>query len=374
MDLSVIIVHYRTPQLAADAVAALRPALDRPHPRTDCLIVDNGSDAAGADTLRGLGVPILTVGRNLGYAGGVNLGMARTQAPLVIVMNADVLVRPGCLDALGEVLRRGAAAAGPRFSWDRAERLLLPPTERRDLASETLARLSARGPRWARLARRHWRRHAHRHWTARDTINSYALSGALLAIRRDAWNRIGPFDAAFQLYFEETDWLARLARHGLPACHVPSARAVHHYNRSARDEPAAADWFAASARRFADKHVGRTTAAWLRRLERRPRATDASRATDAPPPSPHTGNGHGSASVASTPLPAAPSIDLAPDARWIEIATGQAGYPAAAEPLDGTRGTWRLPDDVWQHLAAGRYMLRTIDAAGRERTAAAFTR
>lgn len=357
-ELSVIIVHYHTPRLAAEAVSALRGELDRGDLRADCVIVDNGSDAAGADALRGLGLPVLGAGRNLGYAGGVNLGVAHTPSPFIVAMNADIIVQPGCLAALCRELRDGAAAAGPRFSWDREGRLLLPPAERRDLASEALARLSIRGPRWARLARARWRRHAQRHWLARDSVSSFALSGALLAIRRDAWNRVGPFDDKFQLYFEETDWLARLAQSGGQARYVPSARAIHRFNSSARHEPATAEWFAASARRFEDRHL-RRAAGWLRWMERWPRA------------------GEQDAQVLRTDAPAGrpPSVDLASTARWIEISPGLVGYPAAAARLDDARAQrWQLPDDVWDHLTPGRYMLRVIDEAGREREAIAFRR
>jgi GT2 family glycosyltransferase len=381
-DLAVVIVHYDTPGLTAAAVSALRADLDRSGLRAECVIVDNGNRAADTGVLRGLGVRVVTAGRNLGYAGGVNFGAARTSAPLLVAMNPDVLVEPGCLAELCRELRAGVAAAGPRFSWDRAGRLLLPPTERRDLTSESLARLTARGPRWARLARAVWRRHARRHWLARRSVSSFALSGALLAMRRDAWDRIGPFDDRFQLYFEETDWLTRLARDGGQARYVPSARAVHYYNSSARHEPAAAGWFAASARRFEEKHGGRAA----RRLaslisvdtveyETRDAPWQAARVER-----PMTVTGAEPASVAVPAQSLPPAIDITSDARWIEVSSATAGYPAAAEQLDARtdRGAvnprWRLPDDVWDHLAPGRYTLRVVGHAGREQETVDFFR
>lgn len=373
-DIAVIIVHYDTPGLTAAAASALRADLDRGGLRAECVIVDNGNRAADTDVLRGLGVPVVTSGRNLGYAGGVNFGAARTSAPLLVAMNPDVIVEPGCLPALCRELRAGAAAAGPRFSWDRAGRLLLPPTERRDVTSESLARLTARGPRWARLARAVWRRHARRHWLARGSMRSFALSGALLAIRRDAWDRIGPFDDRFQLYFEETDWLTRLARGGGQARYVPAARAVHRYNSSARHEPAAAGWFAASARRFEEKHGGRA-ARWLASLIPVPvESVESAEQHQAPKPV------TAPVSAPAPVQPRAPAIDVTPAARWIEVSSAVAGYPAAAERLDARADRdpadrrWRLPDDVWDHLAPGRYTLRVVGHAGREQETVDFLR
>jgi GT2 family glycosyltransferase len=392
-DLAVVIVHYDTPGLTAAAVSALRADFERGGLRAECVIVDNGNRAADADVLRGLGAiaTVISVGRNLGYAGGVNFGIAHmsasasasasrstsASAPVLVAMNPDVIVEPGCLAELCRELRAGAAAAGPRFSWDRAGRLLLPPTERRDVTSASLARLTARGPRWARLARAVWRRHARRHWLARRSVRSFALSGALLAMRRDAWDRIGPFDDRFQLYFEETDWLTRLARDGGQARYVPSARAVHHYNSSARHEPAAAGWFAASARRFEEKHGGRA-ARWLASLT----SVESIGSAES------TGSGESIGSLGSVGsvesiehrMHEAPVIEVTSAAGWVEVSSAAAGYPAAAERLDARADRdpavrhWRLPDDVWDHLARGRYTLRVVGHAGREQETVAFLR
>ena len=60
---------------------------------------------------------VLDPGRNLGYAGGVNLGVRETSADHVVVMNPDVWVQEGCIGSLIAAL--GAAeVVGPRFSWD----------------------------------------------------------------------------------------------------------------------------------------------------------------------------------------------------------------------------------------------------------------
>ncbi len=365
-DLAIVLVHYDTPRLAADAVRSLRDDVHRSGVRASFLIVDNGSDAAGAEMLRALDVPVIAPGRNLGYAGGVNLGVSRMQAPFVIIMNPDVFVRPGCIAALCGALREGAAAAGPRFCWDEAGRLLLPPTERRDVTSAALARLGVRGPRWARAARRRWRRHARRHWLAREPLPSHALSGALLAFRRDAWDAIGPFDEGFRLYFEETDWLMRLARSGRPARYVPAARARHTYNQSARRQPEADAWFAASARRFDDRYFGRA-ARWLRRLERVADSPEGRAYTD--PRIRAARVDADGAAVDVSPITATSAAPL-----WIELSSGPAGYPAAAECLADGQPTWRVPGEVWEDLAPGSYLLRLVDAAGREREAFTFHR
>jgi GT2 family glycosyltransferase len=256
-------------------------------------------------------------------------------------------VLPGCLGALVAALGSGAAIAGPRFYWDEGRRILLPPAEERRRASELLALLATRDERWAVRARRRWRRHARRHWEAERPLASHALSGSLLALSRDAWERVGPFDEGFRLYFEETDWLRRAERIGLPAWYVPAAEAIHLHGRSAVQEARSGAWFEESARRYRERHYGRWFADLLRAIDRRPRRR--------PPAS-------------LTPVPSE-GMDLSgfPFPLWVEVSPNPTAFPAAAERLAAPpAGAWRLPAEVVERLAGAGLSVRVVDAEGRE--------
>jgi GT2 family glycosyltransferase len=337
MRLAVILVHYHTPDLAAEAIAALRT--DLAGVETEWLLVDNGSDAEGRARLEGLPVQRIDPGTNLGYAGGVNLGVARSTAEAMIVMNPDVLVLPGCVAALLDRLQSGVAVAGPAFYWDRGRRMLLPPAEERSRRAELLSVLATRSEAWAARARRRWRRHARRHWEARAPLASHSLSGSLLAIRRDAWEKVGPFDEGFRLFFEETDWLLRARRLGLRSEYVPAAEAVHLYNQSAAQEPRAQAWFEESARRFRRLHYGAWFAAALESLSQ----------TGAPSP------GEGEARV-----------KVPREAAWVEVSPNPAGFPAAAERLDSPVEAWTLPQEIAERMPGGRWTVHVTDRNGRE--------
>ncbi|MDY7092054.1 MAG: glycosyltransferase [Acidobacteriota bacterium] len=358
-DLSVVLVHYRTPELVPPAVAAVRRDLQASQLEAEILLVDNDSQPGDREGFEGLGVQVLGPGTNRGFAAGVNRGFEAASADRLVVMNPDVEVRAGCLGRLAQALDAGAAAAGPRFTWDAQDRLLLPPQEPRSRTWELAAALARRGPGWSRWARRRWRRHARRHWSAREPMETFALSGALLAIRREAWDRVGTFDDGFRLYFEETDWLLRLRDAGLNAVLVPEAVARHRYNLSAAVEPRAPQWFADSAQRFRRRYYGSWFTGLLARLETPPRRPEAS------PQAPlgADGNTPGDSML--------PKLELHPRARWVEVSPLAVGFPAAAEPVspkvaDDGGGVWQLPSSVWQDLAPGNYCLRSVSEAGEE--------
>lgn len=353
-DLAVVLVHYRTPQLVRPAIDALAAELDGAGLTAEILLVDNGSEAGDRAAWSDLPLRHLDGGENRGYAAGVVLGVEASSAPLVVAMNPDVEVRPGCLGALVGALESGADAAGPEFFWNRAATIKLPPTEPRTRSAEIVAALGRRFAWAASRARRRWRRHARRHWLAESALATSCLSGALLAFRRDAWRRVGPFDSGFRLYFEESDWLLRLAASGGRAVYVPEATAFHWYAQSSLRQPEASTWFAESERRFRQRSYGSLTTSLLESLAaNRARAARREPSHDSP--------------VFTEP----PAIELSP-ARpgaapgWIEISPLACGFPAAAEKLTAPSRSWAFPADLWQRLAPGELWIRTLDESGLE--------
>src|SRR5262245_9780310 len=102
-DVSVVIVSYRTPDL-------LRACLERlaqdpaGHPR-EILVVDNASGDTSVQVASAFpGVRVIALSRNVGFAGGVNQGIAAAQGAYVFIMNPDVETRPGALDLLADFL------------------------------------------------------------------------------------------------------------------------------------------------------------------------------------------------------------------------------------------------------------------------------
>ena len=93
------------------------------------------------------------------------------------------------------------------------------------------------------------------------------VSGAAMLVRREVIDAIGLFDAAYFLYFEETDFTLRAKRAGWDCWHVPTSRIVHLVGqasgvntRDTRPKRRPAYWFE-SRRRFFVKNHGLVRAA-----------------------------------------------------------------------------------------------------------------
>jgi GT2 family glycosyltransferase len=352
--LAVVLVHYRTPELVRPAVEALVEDAAIASVELEIRLVDNGSDGADRELWRGLPLAVVEGTGNRGYAAGSNAGLNATSAPFALLMNPDVVVRRGCLAALVAALDDGADAAGPLFCWDREGRILLPPTEERSLTAELLAQLARRSTGLAAVARRRWRRHARRHWEARAPFDSPSLSGALLAVRREAWRRVGPFDEGYRLYFEETDWLLRLASAGGRPRFVPAARAAHWHAQSSFREPRAQAWFGDSERRFRRARYGAFGSAVLGRVTPRHGRDESFAGRRA------FAGGDG------PPRLDAAQLRLDDGDGWIEMSPLARGFPATGERIVSGAASWALDSELWRRAGTPPLYVRGVDAAGRE--------
>ncbi len=251
-DVSLVLVAYRSSAVAPTAVASFRREAGRLGVSSEVVIVDHSEDPGEASCLRSLETETLLVLPNRGYAAGVNAGVAASEGAVVLVGNPDVALQEDALAPLLGGIRAGWDIVGPQFVL---AGFLFPPTDLQTPCEELLRWLASRSQAvWRRQLRRElqrWRRI----WEAREPVPVRALSGALLAFRRETFDRVGPWDEGFFLYFEETDWLRRAAASGLRIAQVPAARVVHVWGHAA-DPRACGEHFLASRARFFAMHYG----------------------------------------------------------------------------------------------------------------------
>lgn len=179
------------------------------------VVVDNGDGECAALTRRIMpSATVLEPGRNLGFAGGCNLGVTRTDADIVLLVNPDVELAPDFVGAMVEALQDSTVGiVGARLlNPDRATlqhaggELLLP------------------------LGLSRHRGYMHPDGAPYDVpADVDYVTGAALGARRTTWNALGGFDESFHpAYFEEVDLCWRARDRGLRVRYVPAACGMHH--------------------------------------------------------------------------------------------------------------------------------------------------
>jgi GT2 family glycosyltransferase len=210
MTAAVVILDWNKPALTRACVAAARRASAA---AAHWIVVDNGS----AVPLGGLGaeVTLLRNAANLGFSGGVNVGLRHafaTGAEHVWLLNNDAAPLPGALDAL-----LAAARADPAIG----------------LASAVILNADAgdavdwHGGRWDGSAYRTTRDpDEYASWAAEVPERIWLVGTALLVSRRLV-ERIGYFDERLFAYWEDNDFSRRSAAAGFRNVVVPAARVRH---------------------------------------------------------------------------------------------------------------------------------------------------
>jgi GT2 family glycosyltransferase len=357
-DVSFVTVAYRSSKVLAAALASLRREAGRSGLAVEVVVVDHSEDAEELRRLERLEPDRLVAAANRGYAAGINTGLAVARGERLLVSNPDIEFQAGALAALLD----GLAAfdiVGPQFVIGE---FMLPPADEQTPLAEWRRWRAARSPARRRaLLRREvarWRRV----WESSCACPVPALSGALLAFARPVWERLGAWDEAYFLFFEETDWLRRARRAGLRLAVVPGARVLHRWGHAAdARDPATAARFAESRRRFYRRHFGalgawiaaRSISPWrgaawpaLPPVEALPRSAAWWLASPSPTGLPAAG-----ARLAAARLPAAlaelaaisPALAAVTLTAWQDGGGAAATYSARGEPeARHERGSWQV--------------------------------
>lgn len=230
-DIAVIIVNYRTPDLALDCARAI----DRQRPgfsRLRTIIVEGGSGDGSAEKIGNaigdlVDTEMLALPVNGGFAYANNCAMQHLAAAnhrpnAILLINPDARPREGAIAALATLLSVHPAigAVGARLEHEdgRPQGCAFTfPSLRgefcRGASTGLFNRLLRVPPSTVSL----------------DEAGSVPwVTGAAVMFRTAALEQTGLFDDGFFLYFEETELLHRLRRHGWDIWHEPAARVVHH--------------------------------------------------------------------------------------------------------------------------------------------------
>jgi GT2 family glycosyltransferase len=202
-----------------DALAKVR----EPPVRTVC--VDNGSTDGSVEAVRNhhSETHLIENGRNLGFAGGCNVGIrwALDQgAEWVVLVNNDAVISSDAIAAFATAAERCPEAgvlAGKLYHADRPDRVWY--AGQRFLA-------------WLGYSGRHrgeGRRDRPRYERTSPTDRA---NGALMAISRAAIERVGMLDEELFAYVEDIDFSVRARAAGFEVLFVPAARAWHRVGAS----------------------------------------------------------------------------------------------------------------------------------------------
>jgi GT2 family glycosyltransferase len=225
MDISVVIVGWNAKHYLELCLQSLKEA--PPSRSMEIIVVDNASTDGSAEMIeaRFPQVKLIRSEENLGFSRGNNLGIRQCQGRYIALINPDVIVFPGCLDALTDFLDQN-----PKVG-DVGPRVLNP-----DMTLQSTCRrfptlwnnfCSASGLTTAFKNSKYFAGE-HMFYFPHDRVLTVdVLVGCFSMIRREAFDAVGLLDENLFMYGDDVDWCRRARKAGWQVVFFPGAQAIH---------------------------------------------------------------------------------------------------------------------------------------------------
>lgn len=210
---SIITINYNGWQDTCELIASLKQFETYPY---EVIVVDNASRGDDVERIRAMhpDVKVVCSERNLGFAGGNNLGYGYAQGDYVLFFNNDMVLKGAMLKPLVERLSdKRIGGVSPRIIY------LYKPEQvqyygYQDMTSITLKHTtkpfaSARQADYLRPK------------------ETEVLHGGAMMVRRDVIERVGEMTEVYFLFYEEFDWSRRMREAGYILYYEPKSDVYH---------------------------------------------------------------------------------------------------------------------------------------------------
>ena len=197
----------------------------------ELIVVDNTGSDGSADLVRKARPDACVILNETprGFGANINQAVAESEGQYLLIMNPDVILRPGAVEAMVEYLDNhpDVGACGPKTLYP----------------DGSLQATCRRFPKWTTVF---WR------WLRLDRIAQPAfyqeflmldcdhdeaqavdwIMGSCMLVRCQSFAAVGGFDEGFFLYYEDIDFCRRLWQGGIGVHYVPDATVTHAYQRT----------------------------------------------------------------------------------------------------------------------------------------------
>ena len=226
-EVSVILVSYNTSSYIRRALESL--FRETQLTSIEVIVVDNASSDDSVAMIRQFfpQVTLIESGANLGFAGGVQLGVKQAIGQYLLLLNPDTVIINAAVDRLlhfaklhpangiwSGVTLNNDMSLNTQHAWSKPtlHDLLYSALGLSKLFSKTCVFNNANYGCWKR-----------------DTVKEVDIvSGCFFLTTRELWDKLGGLDASFFMYAEEADYCLRAKALGYQPIVTPDARIIHH--------------------------------------------------------------------------------------------------------------------------------------------------
>jgi hypothetical protein len=235
MDISVVIVSWNGRRFLEECLKSL---VEAPMRRSlEIIVVDNASTDGSPEMVetRFPHVKLIRNSDNFGFAKANNIGIRESKGRYVSLINSDVRVLGGCLDALAEYMdeHQDVGNVGPRI----LNRDMTLQSSCRRFPSLWNNFCEATGLARAVHESKFFSGQHMLYFPHDRVLEVDVLVGCFWLMRKEALESVGLLDEDFFIYSEDVDWCTRCWKTGWRIVFAPVGQAVHYREGSSSNDP-----------------------------------------------------------------------------------------------------------------------------------------
>lgn len=230
--ISIITVNFNQPQATLDLLKSIYECY--PKANLEVIVVDNGSKEDLGEEFKNTNLHVLYIRseKNLGFAGGNNLGIKSAKGEYLFLINNDTEFSSGLLETLTETMdaNRSIGIISPKINYFDKKEIIqyagFTPMNYYTCRNECIGQFE----------------------TDRGQFNNIVaetgfVHGAAMMIRRSALKAVGNMAENFFLYYEEMDWCEQIKRAGFKIWVNTNALIYHKESMSVGKKSALKEFF-----------------------------------------------------------------------------------------------------------------------------------
>ncbi len=260
-EISFITVNYETPELVCRLIQSIRT--NPPSRPYEIIVVDNNSSDRSCEIIprEHPDATLVALDTNTGFATGNNRGALLASGKWLVLINSDCEIQEESFEKVIRWLERNpdVGIAGTRVTTPEGK---LEQSARGfpNASTGLFGRSTFLGKIAQKLGRTGSKGVAGRNLMVdpekTEPYDVDWVSGTLMVIRRECWDKIGGFDEDYFMYWEDADLCYRAKQAGYRTCYFPGSYVIHRPGSSAAGNPVPAiRWFHDSAYLYVTKHV-----------------------------------------------------------------------------------------------------------------------
>ena len=211
---SIITVNYNNTAVTVDLLESIHYLT---YPNVEVIVVDNASRESPVEALQNAypDVRLVMSPKNLGFAGGNNLGIKAARGEFYFFVNNDTVLTPTILEGLIDIFDTypDAGAVSPKFHYYHSPGTIeFAGYEEVNIFSGRNAMVGCRKKDYGQFDK--------------ASVTHYAHGGGMMV---PAWvvREVGPMPELYFLYYEEFDWCSQIKRAGYQIYSQPKSLIYH---------------------------------------------------------------------------------------------------------------------------------------------------